>query len=223
MTAKLPRSFVATVLAVALVPVPGIAAPAAQPAPAASTTSAAPAPAATAPTATTPPADASAPVDASAPLEGQAAPAEGETPPDAVPVEEKTEEPAEPPPEATPAIPEGPERPPEPTLGNGKFKAKGTGLMIAGGTMLGLGVAGIITTYFLTHCPEPDNSFACKNRQNATFAIPATGTIALLGAVLLVVGLSYRARYKRWERWDPKTAKTAFVPTITAGGVGVKF
>jgi signal transduction histidine kinase len=31
-------------------------------------------------------------------------------------------------------------------------KAKGTGLMIAGGTMLGLGIAGIITTYFQPHC-----------------------------------------------------------------------
>jgi hypothetical protein len=110
-------------------------------------------------------------------------------------------------------------------LGNGKFKAKGTGLMIAGGTLLGLGIAGVLTTYFLTHCPEGevDKSFACNNRQHKTFAIPATATVALMGAVLLIVGLSYRGKYKKWENWDPNRAKTALRPHIGGTGVGFKF
>src|SRR5690606_23770342 len=114
---------------------------------------------------------------------------------------------------------------PEPTIGNGKFKAKGTGLMISGGVLLGLGVVGVITSYFLTRCPDDalTNSFACKNRQHNTFAVPATGAAALLGAVLLAVGLTYRVRYKRWESWDPNRAKTAFRPTFTADGVSFKF
>ncbi|MFY0537151.1 hypothetical protein [Nannocystis pusilla] len=152
-----------------------------------------------------------------------------DAPPDEVPVEEpKTEEPkAEEPKAETPetVVPEGPERPPEPTLGNGKFKAKGTGLMISGGVLLGAGLVGVITSYFLTRCPEEqiENSFACKNRQHNTFAVPATGAAALLGAVLLIVGLTYRARYKRWENWDPTRAKTAFRPNFTANGVSFKF
>lgn len=218
MTAPLrSRSFVALALAVALVPAPGLAAPvvsASTPSP--STT--------TAPTTTTPPADATTPApaegtptDATAPTD---APPEGEAPPEGTPAEaqgepEKTEEPP------PPAVPEGPERPPEPTLGNGKFKAKGTGLMIAGGTMLGLGAVGVITSFFLTRCPEPTNSFACKNQHNNTFAVPATGAVALLGAVVLAVGVTYRVRYRRWEQWDPKRAKTAFFPTLTPTSAGV--
>ncbi|MCY1011149.1 hypothetical protein OV079_37440 [Nannocystis pusilla] len=208
------RSFVATVLAVAMVPVPGLAAPAAPAAaPAAQPASPADAP---------PPAD-SVPSDAP-PDEVPTS----DAPPDEVPVEEPKEEPkAEEPPPETPetVVPEGPERPPEPTLGNGKFEAKGTGLMISGGVLLGAGLVGVITSYFLTRCPEEqiENSFACKNRQHNTFAVPATGAAALLGAVLLIVGLTYRARYKRWENWDPTRAKTAFRPSFTANGVSFKF
>lgn len=218
MTAMLrSRSFVATVLAAALVPVPGLAAPAAaptaQPAPA-------DAPAETAePTPEAPPSDA--PTDTSVPTDP---PAEGDAADaaDAVPVEEAQVE--EKPPEET-LVPEGPERPAEPTLGNGKFKAKGTGLMISGGVLLGLGIGGMLTSYFLTRCPddELDKSFACKNRQHNTFAVPATAAAALLGAVLLAVGLTYRVRYKRWETWDPNTAKTALRPVFSSSGVGFKF
>lgn len=214
MTAMLrSRSFVATVLAVALVPVPGLAHAAAQPAPA--TESANPADAPTA-----------APTDVEAPAAG-----EDEVPtevpsevPTEVAVEEEEEKPAEPE-VAEPIVPEGPERPPEPTLGNGKFKAKGTGLLISGGVLLGLGAVGVVTSFFLTRCPdsELENSFACKNRQHNTFAVPATGAAALLGVVLLAVGLTYRVRYKRWESWDPNRAKTALRPSFTADGVSFKF
>ncbi|MDC0671325.1 hypothetical protein [Nannocystis radixulma] len=215
------RSFVATALAVALVPVPGLAAPAAPAAPAPAAAPAAP-PAQPANPGEPPPADA-------APTEVPTEVPTSDAPPDEVPVEEpKPEEAtAEEKPDETPEtiVPEGPERPPEPTLGNGKFKAKGTGLMIAGGTLLGAGIVGVITSFFLTRCPEGEveNSFACKNRQHNTFAVPAFGAAALLGAVLLIVGGTYRARYKRWENWDPTRAKTAFRPTVTANGVGFKF
>jgi hypothetical protein len=215
MTATLrSRSFVATVLAVTLMPGAGLAAQPAQPNPA---TQPAPASPGT-------PTDAGTPAPGDAPTDASETPAEGEEAPAEVPVEEaKAEE--EKPAETTPPVPEGPERPPEPTLGNGKFKAKGTGLMIAGGTLLGLGVAGVLTSFFLTRCPDDDldKSFACRNRQHNTFAVPATGAAALLGAVLLAVGVTYRVRYKRWESWDPTQAKTAIRPSFSASGVGFKF
>lgn len=223
------RSIVALTLAAALVPLPGHAAPApkpAQPPPDTSTTSATGNAGPTMGTVGTAPAPADAdapPTDASdtPPAEGETPPAEGEPAPDAVPVEEAAE--PEPPPAELPAVSEGPERPPEPTLGNGKFKAKGTGLMISGGVLFGLGAIGVVTTALLTRCEDLDNSFACKNRQHNTFAVPATATVALLGAVLLAVGVAYRVRYKRWENWNPNTAKTAFRPVITGSGIGVKF
>ncbi len=148
----------------------------------------------------------------------------GEAPLEAAPPVE--EEP--PPPEAAapppPPVPEGPVRPPEPTVANGKYKAKGTGLMIAGGTLLGLGIVGVVASYFGTRCEEPANSFSCKNKQHNTFAVPATGAAALLGAVLLMVGVGYRVRYKKWERWTPgPNSKTALYPTMLRGGAGIGY
>jgi hypothetical protein len=144
-------------------------------------------------------------------------------PEEPVPEEPKPEEVA---PAPAPVIPEGPERPPEPTIGNNKYKAKGTGLMIAGGTLFGVGLAGVLTTYFLTRCDEIEDSFACKNKQNSTFAVPATASLALLGAVLLFVGVGYHVRYKRWERWTPESVakkKTALTPTLLRGGGGLSY
>lgn len=218
MTAPLrSRSFVAIALAASLVPVPGLAAASS----AARATEPAPVEEGATPEDTND-------ISAEAPEEGtEETQAEGDEVPTEVAQPEPEEEAAteEAPAEETPPVPEGPERPPEPTLGNGKYKAKGTGLMIAGGVLLGLGVAGVITTYFLTRCPdeELDKSFACRNRQHNTFAVPATGAAAVLGAVLLAVGVTYRVRYKRWENWDPKGAKTAIRPAFSAGGIGFRF
>jgi len=156
------------------------------------------------------------PTEVAAP-EGE--PAEGEVPlePEAPPVEEEAAPP--PPPE-----PQGPERPPEPTVANGKYKAKGNGLMISGGVLLGLGAAGLISSILLTRCDEPANTFSCKNKQHNTFAVPATAAATLLGAVLLFVGVGYRLRYKRWENWKPEDApKTAVYPTMLRGGAGVGY
>ena len=52
------------------------------------------------------------------------------------------------------------------------------------------------------------------------------GAIALLGAVLLLVGAGYSVRYKRWERWTPESVakkKTALTPTMLRGGAGVSY
>jgi len=159
--------------------------------------------------------------------------APGETPtevPGETPAEAAEPTPEPPPPEviappAPPPAPVGPQRPPEPTVANGKYKAKGTGLMIAGGSLFGLGIAGVITSFFLTKCDEPANSFACKNKQNNTFSVPATAAAALLGAVLLSVGIGYRVRYKKWENWKPTNTppKTAVYPTLLRGGAGVGY
>lgn len=145
-------------------------------------------------------------------------PPESETPPEPPPTEVVVAPP--PPPE-----PMGPERPPEPTVANGKYKAKGTGLMIAGGSLFGLGIAGLLASYFLTRCDELDNSFSCKNKQNSTFAVPATGAAALLGVVLLAVGVGYRVRYKKWQNWKPSAnaPNTALYPTLLRGGAGVGY
>lgn len=235
------RRILCTVLAATLVALPAneaLAAPAATPtATKPPVTSSAPAPG-TAP-ASTPPADGTTP-----PADGTTPPADGTTPTDpaatnpdgtpvdapvdAVPEEPKPEEPKpeEVVPAPAPVVPEGPERPPEPTIGNNKYKAKGTGLMIAGGTLFGVGLAGVLTTYFLTRCTEIDDTFACNNKQNSTFAVPATASLALLGAVLLFVGVGYHVRYKRWERWTPESAakkKTALTPTMLRGGAGLSY
>lgn len=247
------RRILCTVLAAAVVALPSNSALAG---PAATTTSTPPA--STAPTTTppatgtaptsTPPATGTTPTTSTPPADGTTPPpADGTTPPtdvatnpDGTPVEGDPPDavPEQPPPEEpkpeevapapAPVIPEGPERPPEPTIGNGKYKAKGTGLMIAGGTLFGVGLAGVLTTYFLTRCPDEDleNNFACKNRQHNTFAVPATVSLALLGAVLLFVGAGYSVRYKKWERWSPEAAakkKTALTPTFLRGGAGVSY
>lgn len=246
MTASFPtRRLLSTVLATTMVALPSNGAlaapatttPAPTSAPAAGTTSTPPASGTTSPTTGTP-------TTGTPPADGTTPPVDGATPdpsadpnadPNAAPVDavpEQTPPPEEPKPEVAPApapvVPEGPERPPEPTVGQGKYKAKGTGLMIAGGTLFGVGLAGVLTTYFLTRCPEEDleNNFACKNRQHNTFAIPATASLALLGAVLLLVGAGYHVRYKRWERWTPEAAakkKSALSPTFLRGGAGLSY
>jgi hypothetical protein len=220
-TARITCSALAATLAV--LPCNEALAQAAPTAAPASTPPAAPAPTAT--PGTTPPADPNQPAGA-VPTADTPPEATGETA--EAPVETPVETPAEAPAAAEapppPPAPEGPVRPPEPTVANGKYKAKGTGLMIAGGALLGLGVAGVVTSFFLTKCPEPADSFACKNQQHNTFAVPATGAAALLGAVLLAVGVGYRLRYKKWERWTPDSApKTALYPTMLRGGAGVGY
>jgi hypothetical protein len=151
-----------------------------------------------------------------------------DAPVDAVPEEPKPEEPKpeEVAPAPAPVVPEGPERPPEPTIGNGKYKAKGTGLMIAGGTLFGVGLAGVLTTYFLTRCPRSPTPSPARTSSTTPSPCPRPASLALLGAVLLFVGVGYHVRYKRWERWTPESAakkKTALTPTMLRGGAGLSY
>ena len=159
--------------------------------------------------------------------EGEGAEGEGA---EAAPEEPAPEPEPEPEPEpvaeaAPPMLPEGPERPPEPMIA-GK-PAKGKGMMIAGGVLLGGGIAATITSIFLTSCPEPANTVGCKYATHRTLAVPIAGSVTLVGGLLLGVGIAYAVRYKKWQRWKPeddkKIKKTAFVPTFMPGGAGVGY
>ncbi|RMG99819.1 MAG: hypothetical protein D6705_02060 [Deltaproteobacteria bacterium] len=138
---------------------------------------------------------------------GEAAAGEAE---EATAAEEEAAAPPEGPP--APAVEDqGPQRPEEPTIG-GK-PAKGVGLMAAGGTLLGLGVVGIVTTSLITRNCSFDGPLKCKYRNQDSFLIPLTAAPAVLGVILLSVGIGYRVRYKKWENWTPEgSRKAAVVP-----------
>ncbi|MEZ4380243.1 MAG: hypothetical protein R3A79_02770 [Nannocystaceae bacterium] len=124
-----------------------------------------------------------------------------------------------------PALPEGPTRPPEPTIA-GK-PAKGKGMMIAGGVLLGGGIAGTIASILLTSCPEPANTVGCKYSTHRTLAVPVAASVTLAGGLLLGVGVAYAVRYKKWQNWKPEDDKkiknTALVPTFMPGGAGLGY
>jgi hypothetical protein len=105
--------------------------------------------------------------------------------------------------------------------------AKGKGMMIAGGVLLGGGIAGTIASILLTSCPEPANTVGCKYSTHRTLAVPVAGSVTLVGGLLLGVGIAYAVRYKKWQRWKPeddkKIKKTALVPTFMPGGAGVGY
>ena len=179
---------------------------------------AAPAPAPTAAPAETP---AEEPADAE-PAEGEGEPAEAAEPESELPEPEPAPAPA--------PVSEGPERPPEPQIG-GK-PAKGVGMMIAGGTLLGVGVASLATSVVLTSCPEPANTTGCKYATHRTFVVPVTAAVTTAGLLLLLVGAGYSSRYKRWQRWTPeqdrgkgkvKVETAAVGPSVWPGGGGVGY
>jgi hypothetical protein len=105
--------------------------------------------------------------------------------------------------------------------------AKGKGMMIAGGVLLAGGIAGTIASIFLTSCPEPANTVGCKYEPHRTLAVPIAASGALVGGLLLAVGVGYGVRYKRWQRWKPEDEKvikqSALVPTMTPGGAGLGY
>jgi hypothetical protein len=151
--------------------------------------------------------------------EGDEEGTEGET------TEEEPEPEPEPAPEevAPPEQPEGPQRPPEPTYGAKGRPAKGTGMIIAGGALLGLGIAGTITTALVTLNCSYDGPLKCKYQNQDRFLIPLTAAGALMGAILLAVGVGFRVRYKRWESWSPTDKRTALVPVAFPGGGGLTY
>ncbi len=120
------------------------------------------------------------------------------------------------------ASPEGPvddDMPTEPKIG--KWPAKGTGMLISGGTLLALGTAGLITSIVLTNCPEPANSVGCKNQHNRDFLVPISASVMTVGIVLLVVGGANAVRYKRWK--ESSGPKQALAPTFTRNSAGLAY
>ncbi len=170
--------------------------------------------------------------------DGAAKDTEGETEGAAKDTEGETEADV-PPPE--PAPDPMADRPPEPQVA-GKPR-KGVGLMIAGGTVLGVGLAASITFGLVTRHCQYDGPLKCKYQDQDQFLIPMSVSVTLLGAVLLGVGVGYNLGYKKWQRWTPAVAaaekakaekranrgrrgkksktSTAFAPAMLPGGAGV--
>ncbi|HET6585915.1 MAG TPA: hypothetical protein VFG69_20805 [Nannocystaceae bacterium] len=138
--------------------------------------------------------------------------------------------------ETTPPEPTAPDpyadRPEEPRVG-GKPR-KGKGLMIAGGSVLGVGIAATITFSLMTRRCHYDGPLQCKLQDQDALLIPLGSAAALLGAMLLAVGIGYHVQYKKWEAWKPgdnekkkkgrkgrERSKTALVPGLFRGGAGV--
>lgn len=157
----------------------------------------------------------------------------GETPPDVETPPEPEAKVEPPPPEPPPPDPMA-DRPPEPQLG-GKSR-KGVGMMIAGGTVFGVGLAATITFGLVTRHCKYSGPLQCKYQDQDQFLIPMGAAVTLLGAMLLGVGAGYYVGYKKWERWTPAVAaaekakaekrkgrgrsknKTAFAPAMIPGG-----
>jgi hypothetical protein len=148
----------------------------------------------------------------------------------AAPAEQPEPEP-EPEPEPPPPVVDSPVddgRPEEPRVG-GKPRT-GKGLMIAGGAVLGAGLASTITFAAITRGCSIDGPLECKYRNQDQFLIPMGVAASLLGAVLLSVGVGYHVSYKRWERWTPgqdqkkgkkRRASAVVAPTMVRGGAGM--
>jgi hypothetical protein len=137
----------------------------------------------------------------------------------------------------------GPERPEEPAF-DGR-PAKGTGLMIAGGTLMVAGIAGVITSAMMTTNCSYDGPLQCKYKAQDEVLIPLMSAPIALGLLLLGVGAGYRVRHNRWEAWTPEAqmrrdeaakakverrrrgkkepAKTALLPVASPLGAGLSF
>jgi hypothetical protein len=129
------------------------------------------------------------------------------------------------------------DRPPEPQLG-GKPR-KGVGMMIAGGSVLGVGIASTITFALVTRNCSYSGPLECRYQEQDKFLIPMGAAVTLLGAMLLGVGVGYHLNYKKWQRWTPAVAaaekakaekkknrgrnknKTAFAPGLIPGGASM--
>jgi hypothetical protein len=112
------------------------------------------------------------------------------------------------------------ERPPEPRIGD--KPAKGKGLMIAGGTVAGVGLGLTIAFSLMTRNCSIDGPLQCRLQNQDDFLIPMGAAALLTGTMLLGVGVGYHLRYKRWERWTPEEGKrAAVVPTATRTSAGL--
>ena len=91
--------------------------------------------------------------------------------------------------------------PEEPKVAN--RPAKGIGLMAAGGSTLGVGLAWTIGFGLATRNCSLDGPLQCKLENQDEFLIPAGVAMMTLGTILLGVGIGWHIRYKRWQAWKP--------------------
>ncbi len=91
--------------------------------------------------------------------------------------------------------------------------------MIAGGVVLGLGIAALGTSIAVTKCEGPSD---CKYGAQRNFLVPLSLAGAVTGLMLLSVGAGFYARYRKWERWTPGK-QALLVPTMIPGGVGLGY
>jgi hypothetical protein len=114
-------------------------------------------------------------------------------------------------------MPEGPQRPSEPTWGPKDHPRNGKGMLATGGVVTGLGAAFIVTAMLITRC-DYDSELRCKYGDQRDFLVPTAVATTGLGLLLIGVGVSNRVKYKRWQNWSPETA---VVPTFTPDGGGL--
>ncbi len=107
---------------------------------------------------------------------------------------------------------------PEPRIAN--RPATGKGLMIAGGTVAGVGVAMTITFSLMTRNCSFDGPLQCRLQNQDDFLIPMSAATLITGSMVLAVGIGYNIRYKRWKR-NSGDATTAFVPAPMRNGGGL--
>jgi hypothetical protein len=114
-------------------------------------------------------------------------------------------------------MPEGPQRPSEPTWGPKDRPRNGKGMLATGSVVTGLGAAFIVTAMLITRC-DYDSELRCKYGDQRDFLVPTAVATTGLGLLLVGVGISNRIKYKRWQNWSPETA---VVPTFTPDGGGL--
>lgn len=164
------------------------------------------------------------PAEEAAEGEGEAAEEPAEEAPAEEAAEGEGESTEETPEETTPSFldEEGDGRPPEPRIAN--KPAKGKGLMIAGGTVAGVGAGLTIAFSLMTRNCSFDGPLQCRLQNQDDFLIPLGAATLLTGTMILAVGIGYHVRYKKWETWSPEDDKKVSlipVPTAMRRGAGL--
>ncbi len=134
----------------------------------------------------------------------------------------ETEDPEAAMPPPTPEDPRGP----EPRIAD--KPATGKGLLIAGGSVAGVGAGFLVTSILVTRC-EYGTPLDCRYGNQDTFLIPAAITVTSVGVLLLAAGAVSAVRYKKWEKgtlYEKKKGRKAkatamFGPTYLPSGAGV--
>lgn len=75
----------------------------------------------------------------------------------------------------------------------------GKGLLIAGGTVLGAGIALTIAFGAMTRGCREDGPLACRYRSEDTFLLPLGITVITSGVMLMAIGGGYFGHYRRWQ------------------------